>query len=220
MGYIAHFIKDNLRKGISLEIIKKSLLSAGYSNAQMDEAVRELYKEQVTDLARYISKELKHGLSPSAVRNYLIAIGHPKGHVEHAISKIITAKKYLLRKKKIEKIKEQFKDIKNKMKKNISRYLLRIDLAWGRLSTVQKFSFIPAAAVYIILLFWEIIMMISSIILSGNLNCYSFGRVVSCSFFESVLFYLLLMLAFIIIFCLPVFLVGALIGFLIERLRK
>ena len=63
-------------------------------------------------------------------------------------------------------------------------------------------------------------MMTNSIILSGSLNCYSFGRVVSCSLFESLLFYLLLMLAFIIIFCLPVFGLGALIGYLTGRFRE
>jgi len=74
--------------------------------------------------------------------------------------------------------------------------------------------------VLVIIFFWEIVMILKSIILSGRLNCYSFGRIVSCSFFESVMFYTLMMLAMIIIFCLPVFGIGALIGYLIERSKR
>lgn len=224
MNNIENYIRDNLIKGLDLNSIKKKLYSAGYSREHIDNTIKGLYHKQVVDLARYIHKELSHGISPGAVKNYLTAIGHPSGQVDRAVEKIIRAKRYLLRKKKIEKTKEQFKEIKKNIRYNLSRiftpYWSRIADIWGRLKPWQRGAFIPSAVVFIILFFWEIIMITNSIILSGSLNCYSFGRVITCSFFESLLFYVLLMLALIIIFCLPVFGIGALIGYIIGRFRE
>lgn len=217
---IEKYLKDNLRKGVKLKDIKKGLSSSGYSAIDVNKAIRDLYRKQVINLAKYINNELKLGLKPPAIRNYLIAMGHSRSQVDEAMGKIVRAKKYLLRKKTEEKRIEQFKEIKNNIKNNLSKHFSKITELWNRLKPWQRGAFIPTAILFIILLFWEIMMMINSIILSGRLNCYSFGRIVTCSFFESLLFYLLLMLAFIIIFCLPVFGLGALVGYLIGRFRE
>lgn len=220
MRYSEHYIKENLRRGISLDAIKKSMLSVGYSQAQIDEAVRMLYREQVRDLAKYINSELKHGLSTETVKNYLIAIGHPKEHVDEAIEKIIMLKKYMLKKKKIEKTREQFREISKNIKRNMVKMWYGVKYKLAGYETWKKFAFIPSAVIFILLILWEITMMANSIMLSGSLNCYSFGRIVTCSFLESLIFYLLLMIALAIIFCLPVFLLGALIGWLVQRMKK
>jgi uncharacterized protein Smg (DUF494 family) len=219
MNYPEHYIKENLRRGISLDAIKKSMLSAGYSQTQIDESVKLLYREQVRDLAKYINSELKYGLSADTVKNYLIAIGHPKEHVDEAIEKIIRLKKYMLKKKKTEKTREQFREISNNIRRNLVKKWHKAKYRWYSFETWKKFAFAPSAVIFIFLLLWEITMMANSIMLSGSLNCYSFGRIVNCSFLESLVFYLLLMLALTVIFCLPVFLLGALIGWLVQRLR-
>jgi len=158
------------------------------------------------------------------MRNYLVGIGHPASQVDDAIRKIVSAKKYLLRRRKLEKTKEQLSQIRGNIKVNISSFFSRsgsyVSSFWNSLKPWQKGAYPASALVFVVLFFWVIVMMINSMILSGSLNCYSFGRVVSCSFFESLLFYLLVMLAFLVIFCLPVFGLGALVGHLVWRLRK
>lgn len=220
MNEVEKYLKDNLGRGVKLADIKKALYSSGHSAARVNKAIRKLYNGQVINLAKYINNEIKLGLKPSTVRNYLIAMGHSKKQVDEAIEKIVGAKKYLLRKKQIEKRKEQFKEITNNIKNNLSKFRSKITGYWNKLKPWQRGAFIPSAILFIALLCWEIIMMINSIILSGRLNCYSFGRVITCSFFESILFYALLLIALIIIFCLPVFGLGALIGYLTGRFKK
>jgi hypothetical protein len=220
MGYIEQYIKENLKHGVDMHIIRRSLFRAGYTNTQIDGALRTLYKEQLRNLAKYADSELKHGLSPAAVRNYLIAIGHPKEQVDRAIGRVVTVKKRILRKKKTEKREEQFRQIYSNIRRNLSKAWLRIKYGYAGVETWKKFAYPPAAVVFILLLIWEISMMISGMMISGNIGCYSFGRLVRCSFLESAVFYLLMTIALAVILCLPVFLMGALIGWLVERRKK
>jgi DNA-binding transcriptional MerR regulator len=220
MNYAEHYIKENLKRGISMDAIRRSLFLAGYTNSQIDESIRMLYKEHVRDLAKYVDAELKYGLSAETIRNYLIAIGHPKEHVDAAIRKIIRVKRYVLKKKKKEKTEEQFRQIYGNIKRNLTKAWLKLKYSYAGVETWKKFAYPPAAVVLIILFIWEISMIVGGVMLTGNVDCYSFGTLVRCSFLESVVFYMMIMVALTLILCLPVFLIGALIGWLVERNKK
>ena len=141
MNSLENYIKENLRKGIKLESIKKALSLAGYKREAVENAIKRIYREQITDIAKYINKEIKQGLHSSAVRNYLLALGHPKTQVDDAIEKIISAKKALLRKKKAEKTKEQFRAIIDNISAKFSKYL------WYNLEPWQRGAYIPTIIV-------------------------------------------------------------------------
>lgn len=205
---IIRYVKENLLKGYNLEHIKKQLLSHGYPGKEIEAITYRIKHEHIYEIARYINKELKFGLKPQEIRNYLIAIGHKKELVDEAVKKILLAKRHILEKKKADMRKEKI----TKAKESLKRY-------WETLKPWQKGGLVASIPVMLISFFSVIVMMLITISDSGKLNCYSLGKVITCSLAESVIFYALLFLAFVIIFCLPAFLIGALTNHLIWRHR-
>ncbi len=205
---IIKYVKENLLRGFSIDHIRKQLLSHGHSRTIIDPIIHRIKHEQIYDIAKYINKELKFGLKPHEIRNYLIAIGHKREQVDEAIKKILLAKRRILEKKKSEAREEKITRIKEK----IRHY-------WHSLKPWQKGGLVGSIPVMIISFISVIIMMLITISDSGKLNCYSLGRVITCSLTESIIFYALLFIAFVMIFCIPAFLVGALINHLIWRYR-
>ena len=199
---IAAYVRENLLRGFRVEVIREQLLKHKYPVKDVDAVIEVVKKEHVLKLAKYINKELKLGFKPVEIRNYLVSIGHKKETVDDALTEILLAKRRLLRKRSVESVKEHFFSY------------------WDHLRPWQKGGFVAGVPVLLISFFSIVWMMLVTVSDSGKLNCYSLGRVITCSLTESVIFYALLFLAFVIIFCLPAFIIGAVSNHLIWRFRK
>ena len=199
---VAAYVRENLLRGFRVEAIREQLIKNKYPVKEVDAVIDDVKKEHIFRLAKYINKELKFKFNPLEIRNYLISLGHEKKTVDEAMNFILLTKKRLLRKKKFDSFKE------------------RIRSFWDRLRPWQKGGFVagvPAIIISFLSIVWMMLITVSD---SGKLNCYSLGRVITCSLTESVIFYALLFLAFVIIFCLPMFVIGALTSHFILRSKR
>ncbi len=105
---LVNFIQDELKKGHSLEEIKKSLRDVGHTEKIINNAVnlvvgnysridfdeddsemdKDLFFESVDELASYVKDNMDHNVSISKIKENLRDVGHNHDIVEDAINKV------------------------------------------------------------------------------------------------------------------------------------
>ncbi len=94
---LVEYIKQQLANGYDTVAIRSFLISKGYQQQQVDEAINYTYSKPKTPktnpLTDYANKWLAQGYSPESVRNSLLQQGYPQQQVDEAISSIQSEKK-------------------------------------------------------------------------------------------------------------------------------
>jgi len=88
LSALKSYLSENLKKGFSLEQLKKAAMGRGWTKEQIDQAMPSPKKSNIDPLKNYIKENLKKGYSKSQLEQATINAGWTKEQVTQAFKEI------------------------------------------------------------------------------------------------------------------------------------